>query len=85
MARVTFGDSQFVARASPPTLTSNVIAAIVRVTLIPRRVCRTPGISCEAVPAPDGRERAQGGTSACRTGAALSFVSFIPLLGGIRA
>jgi hypothetical protein len=29
------------------------------------------------VPAPDWHERAQGGTSACHTGAALSFVSFI--------
>ncbi len=46
------------------------------------RVHRTPGISCEAVPAPTLAARAQGGTSACRTGAALSFVSFIPLLGG---
>ena len=44
-------------------------------------VRRTPGISCEAVPAPNWHERAQGGTSARRTGADLSFVSFIPLFG----
>ena len=48
----------------------------------PTIVRRTPGISCEAVPALTPAARAQGGTSACHTGAALSFVSFIPLLGG---
>jgi hypothetical protein len=43
---------------------------------------RTPGISCEAVRAAAKRRSAQGGTSARRTGAALSFVSFIPLFDG---
>ena len=35
------------------------------------------------MPAPDQAARAQGGTSACSTGAALSFVSFIPLFDGL--
>ncbi len=48
----------------------------------PPLVGRTPGISCEAVRAAAKRRNAQGGTSARRTGAALSFVSFIPLFGG---
>jgi hypothetical protein len=43
-------------------------------------VGRTPRISCEAVPAPVLAARAQGGTLACRAGAALSFVSCIRLL-----
>jgi hypothetical protein len=42
-------------------------------------------ISCEAVPPSVRPAGAQGGTSACRTGAALSFVSFIRLLGGFLA
>jgi hypothetical protein len=47
-----------------------------------RRVRRTLRISCEAVPPPVWPAGAQGGTSACRTGAALSFVSFIRLFAG---
>jgi hypothetical protein len=39
-------------------------------------------ISCEAVPPSIPPAGAQGGTSACSTGAALSFVSCIRLLGG---
>ena len=42
----------------------------------------TPRISCEAVPPPVWPAGAQGGTSACHTGAALSFVSCIRLFGG---
>jgi hypothetical protein len=45
-------------------------------------VCRTPRISCEAVPPSIWPAGAQGGTSARSTGAALSFVSCIRLLGG---
>ena len=48
-------------------------------------VCRTPRISCEAVPPSVPPAGAQGGTSACRTGAALSFVSCIRLFGGASA
>jgi hypothetical protein len=44
-------------------------------------VCRTLRISCEAVPPSIWPAGAQGGTSACRTGAALSFVSCIRLFG----
>jgi hypothetical protein len=48
-------------------------------------VCRTPGISCEAVPASerDGagmRRHVHSGNHAAE-----SFVSFIPLLGGLLA
>src|SRR5512143_861334 len=39
-------------------------------------------ISCEAVPPSIPPAGAQGGTSACHTGAALSFVSCIRLFGG---
>jgi hypothetical protein len=46
-----------------------------------RRVRRTLRISCEAVPPSVSPAGAQGGTSARRTGAALSFVSCIRLLG----
>jgi hypothetical protein len=46
-------------------------------------VSRTPRISCEAVPPSILPAGAQGGTSACRTGAALSFVSCIRLFGGL--
>src|SRR5512143_717534 len=52
-------------------------------------VRRTPGISCEAVPASSPAARAFGGASvrsaACgaRSGAAESFVSFIPLFDGV--
>ncbi len=45
------------------------------------RVRRTLRISCEAVPPSVVSAGAQGGTSACSTGAALSFVSCIRLLG----
>ena len=45
-------------------------------------VCRTLRISCEAVPPSISPAGAQGGTSACSTGAALSFVSCIRLFGG---
>jgi hypothetical protein len=48
---------------------------------IPRRVHPTLAISCEAVPPSILLAGAQGGTSACSTGAALSFVSCIALLG----
>jgi hypothetical protein len=41
----------------------------------------TPRISCEAVPPSNSPAGAQGGTSARSTGAALSFVSCIRLLG----
>jgi hypothetical protein len=44
-------------------------------------VRRTLAISCEAVPPSIWPAGAQGGTSACSTGAALSFVSCIALLG----
>jgi hypothetical protein len=53
------------------------------------RVRRTPGISCEAVPAfcrgGAGMRRHLRLSAACgaRVGAAESFVSFIPLLGGL--
>jgi hypothetical protein len=47
-----------------------------------RGVRRTPRISCEAVPPSIWPAGAQGGTSARRTGAALSFVSCIRLFGG---
>jgi hypothetical protein len=40
-------------------------------------VCPTLRITCEAVPPSIPPAGAQGGTSACSTGAALSFVSFI--------
>ena len=50
----------------------------------PLRVCPTLGISCEAVPPSIWPAGAQGGTSACRTGAALSFVGCIRLLDGAR-
>jgi hypothetical protein len=46
------------------------------------RVRRTLRISCEAVPPSIGPAGAQGGTSACHTGAALSFVSCIRLFCG---
>jgi hypothetical protein len=46
-------------------------------------VHRTPRISCEAVPPFILPAGAQGGTSACRTGAALSFVSCIRLFGDV--
>ena len=55
---------------------------LVAVAPLLRFVRRTPGISCEAVRAAAKRRNAQGGTSARRTGAALSFVSFIPLFDG---
>jgi hypothetical protein len=48
-------------------------------------VGRTLRISCEAVPPPIQPAGAQGGTSACRTGAALSFVSCIRLFDGLVA
>ena len=44
-------------------------------------VRRTLAISCEAVPPSILPAGAQGGTSACHTGAALSFVSCIALFG----
>jgi hypothetical protein len=44
-------------------------------------VCRTLAISCEAVTPPVSPAGAQGGTLPCRSGAALSFVSCIRLLG----
>jgi len=53
-----------------------------------RKVCRTPGISCEAVPASNlagaGMRRHLQPSAACgaRVGAAESFVSFIPLFDG---
>ena len=50
--------------------------------LRPTEVHRTLRISCEAVPRPSSRRGPQGGTSACSTGAALSFVSCIALFGG---
>jgi len=50
---------------------------------LPLHVSPTPGISCEAVPASDPAARARGGTSVRRTGAATSFVSFIPLFDGL--
>ena len=68
-------------RCDSPPFTADFVA----VSPLLRFARRTPGISCEAVPAPDWPERAQGGTSARRTGAALSFVSFIPLLGGVHS
>jgi hypothetical protein len=46
------------------------------------QVRRTLRISCEAVPPSISPAGAQGGTSGCHTGAALSFVSCIRLLGG---
>ena len=42
-------------------------------------------ISCEAVPPSVLPAGAQGGTSACSTGAALSYVSCIRLFGGAAA
>jgi hypothetical protein len=50
----------------------------------PTLVCPTLRISCEAVPPSVLPAGAQGGTSACHTGAALSFVSCIRLLGGFK-
>jgi hypothetical protein len=47
--------------------------------LLPCKVGRTLRISCQALPPPNWPAGAQGGTSACRTGAALSFVSCIRL------
>src|SRR5512134_2429388 len=55
--------------------------SIARTHHFPLRVCRTLRISCEAVPPSVSPAGAQGGTSACSTGAALSFVSCIRLLG----
>ena len=49
------------------------------------QVGRTLRISCEAVPPSIRPAGAQGGTSARSTGAALSFVSCIRLLGGPNA
>ena len=58
--------------------------------LSPPQVGRTPGISCEAVPASmpltgAGIRRHLRLSAACgaRVGAAESFVSFIPLFGGL--
>jgi hypothetical protein len=48
-------------------------------TQLPPRVGPTLRISCEAVPPSVWPAGAQGGTSACSTGAALSFVSCIAL------
>jgi hypothetical protein len=48
-------------------------------------VRRTLRISCEAVPPSNWPAGAQGGTSVRRSGAALSFVSCIRLLGGLVA
>jgi hypothetical protein len=48
-------------------------------------VCRTLRISCEAVPPSVQPTGAQGGTSACHTGAALSFVSCIRLFDRVCA
>jgi len=48
----------------------------------PDKVRRTLRISCEAVPPSVWPAGAQGGTSACHTGAALSFVSCIRLFDG---
>jgi hypothetical protein len=62
-------------------LGSVVVGRSVCVTT-PHRVGRTLRISCEAVPPSIWRAGAQGGTSACHTGVALSFVSCIRLLGG---
>jgi hypothetical protein len=45
-------------------------------------VCRTPGISCEAVPASNVGRRGHEAALLPRNGAAESFVSFIPLFGG---
>ena len=45
------------------------------------RVRRTPGISCEAVPASEVDHRGHEAALLPRNGAAESFVSFIPLLG----
>ena len=45
-------------------------------------VSPTPRISCEAVPPSVSPSGAQGGTSACSTGAALSFVSCIRVFDG---
>jgi hypothetical protein len=52
--------------------------------LSPLVVGRTLRISCEAVPPSVQPAGAQGGTSARRTGAALSFVSCIRLFGGLE-
>ena len=57
-------------------------SARLHVCLPPPRVRLTPRISCEAVPPPIRPAGAQGGTSARSSGAALSFVSCIRLLGG---
>jgi hypothetical protein len=48
---------------------------------LPHQAGRTLAISCEAVPPSSWPAGAQGGTSACSTGAALSFVSCIALFG----
>jgi len=45
-------------------------------------VCRTPGISCEAVRTAAKRRNARGGTAVRLPGAATSFVCFIPLFDG---
>jgi hypothetical protein len=46
-----------------------------------RKVGRTPGISCEAVPASNVGRRGHEAALRPSNGAAESFVSFIPLLG----
>jgi hypothetical protein len=53
----------------------SVVAVPGGVVASPLLVHRTPRISCEAVPPSVSPTGAQGGTSACSTGAALSFVS----------
>jgi hypothetical protein len=47
-----------------------------------RKVCRTPGISCEAVPAFEVDRRGHEAALRPSNGAAESFVSFIPLFDG---
>ena len=62
---------------------SALVSAIVEPLAPLLDVCRTLRISCEAVPPSVPPAGAQGGTSACSTGAALSFVSCIRLFGGV--
>ncbi len=50
----------------------------------PHRVCRTPGISCEAVPASNVGRRGHEAALSPRNGAAESFASFIPLFCGVE-
>ena len=66
-------DTPLQAKATPHGMRKPVPPPLVR---------RTPGISCEAVRTAAKRRNARGGTAVRLTGAATSFVCFIPLFDG---